>query len=220
MCLLAHIVTACHWGTLVTVGTVRSYTRTTGGDGSCAWDGPVGTVFVPCSPERRESEGLGDRGGQSRGVFTECAGVFCVRTAGSSPRGGEAGRLDAGRSSAGIRVWCRQMDRCLYIRACLAPKVLPEFACPFLSSTVRPARPSALPEPSLCSHQGSASVAPVCSCGASRGGLTPVGEAPAVASSSSSRGCGTGMGSFPAGDGWHSARWEEQSGRAVVLRES
>lgn len=133
---------------------------------------------------------------------------------------GEAGRLDAGRSSAGIRVWCRQMDRCLYIRACLAPKVLPEFACPFLSSTVRPARPSALPEPSLCSHQGSASVAPVCSCGASRGGLTPVGEAPAVASSSSSRGCGTGMGSFPAGDGWHSARWQEQSGRAVVLRES
>lgn len=114
---------------------------------------------------------------------------------------GEAGRLDAGRRSAGIRVWCTQMDRCLCIRACLAPKVLPEFACPFSSSTVRPPRPSALPEPSLCSHQGSASVAPVCSCGASRGGLTPVGEAPAVASSSSSRGCGTGMGSFPAGDG-------------------
>lgn len=166
-----------------------------------------------------------DRGGQSRGVFSWNVQTFSVCTASSSLRTERPGipMLGAGlpASVCGADRWtvASKSGHALPLKSCPS---LPGSPC--LSRTVRPA--SVEREPDLlsqnavfCSRQGPASDALVCSCWASRGGLTPVGGAPAGASSCSSRGCGTGIGGFPAGDGWRSARWEEQSERAVVLGE-
>lgn len=57
----------------------------------------------------------------------ERADVFCVHSQ-FFTEDGEARHPDAGGRSAGVCVWCRQMDRCFQIRARLAPKILPEFA--------------------------------------------------------------------------------------------